>query len=292
MFDGGEMKYEQITQHIFDNHLDFVFFDKQVELADSIAHFHPYCQMIIPNEEGVEVRIGNTIHYQISKNDVLLLLPFVRHKVNCLQSGSYDTLLVNVNRLGADFLSMPYMYSINQMINQEASGLVFHGNTANKIRALFNSMENYIEIEYMAAVFNILSLSSKSEECILLPKDGLYPKELRDIQFCTTISNYILEHLDDNLDIPSMASMMHMSQSSFTRQFNRFFNQPFHSYVINKKIDTACYLLFTTKMSIQKLSEELGFSSLSHFIQTFKSLRHTTPAKYRKNQEYIVNQIK
>ncbi len=286
------MVYEKTTHYIFDNHLDFVFFDKQTDRTNTVAHFHPYCQIIIPEGEDVFVTIGNNAPYQLSGNNLLLLLPFVRHKVHSLPDSSFSSLAININRLGKDFISMPYMRSINQMMTQKTSGLLFHGETASQIKQLFSSMENFIEIEYMATVFRILSLSANGNEYSLLAKDELYPTDIKDIQFCTTISNYIVEHLDINIEIARIASVMHMSQSTFIRQFNRFFNQTFHTYVLNKKIETACYFLFTTKISIQKISEELGFSSLSHFIETFKRLRNVTPTKYRRNQQYIAEQDK
>lgn len=285
------MGYEQKTHYVFDNQMDFVFFDKQVGLKQSNAHFHSYCQMIIPDQDEVSVIIGDVKQYTISRNDILLLLPFVRHEIICGHNSSYSTLLINLNKLGADFLTMPYMHPINQLMNQDVSGFIYINQTSSSIKALFSSMSNLVEIEYMATVFNILSLVAKSKEYLSLPKDGLYPKDLKDIQFCTTVSKYITEHLGCNMDIPKVAAVMHMSKSSFTRQFNRFFNQPFHTYVINKKIDTACYLLVTSKISIQKLSEDLGFSSLSHFIQAFKRSKNTTPAKYRKNRDYNMDLI-
>jgi len=49
----------------------------------------------------------------------------------------------------------------------------------------------------------------------------------------------------------------------------------------NKKIEMAEQLLISTTMTIEAISFEVGYENTSHFIDAFKNLRGTTPARYR-----------
>ena len=55
----------------------------------------------------------------------------------------------------------------------------------------------------------------------------------------------------------------------------------FAKYVMNRKISHACYLLDTTNWSVERISQELGFCDISHFIQRFKAHEGMTPIAYR-----------
>ena len=47
------------------------------------------------------------------------------------------------------------------------------------------------------------------------------------------------------------------------------------------RLEKSKELLLTTAMSVQDISEAVGFSSCSYFIKQFKTAYHTTPAQYR-----------
>lgn len=53
------------------------------------------------------------------------------------------------------------------------------------------------------------------------------------------------------------------------------------SYVTSIKVDEAKRLLDITKKPLQEIADYLGFSSQSHFQNTFKTVIGMTPAQYR-----------
>ena len=54
------------------------------------------------------------------------------------------------------------------------------------------------------------------------------------------------------------------------------------SYIATIRINHARKLLTTTGMKVHEIAEKCGFYDQSHFIRTFKRLRHQTPAQYRR----------
>ena len=54
------------------------------------------------------------------------------------------------------------------------------------------------------------------------------------------------------------------------------------SYIKRAKINRARILLETTDLSVLEIAERLAFNTPNYFIQCFRDLEGTSPAKYRK----------
>lgn len=99
------------------------------------------------------------------------------------------------------------------------------------------------------------------------------------------VNQDILKYIDDNID--RRLSLTEISQAFgyhpayFSSFFSRMMGTTFSRYVMTRKISHACYLLETTPWPVERIAQELGFCDISHFIQRFKALKHTTPMAYR-----------
>ena len=61
------------------------------------------------------------------------------------------------------------------------------------------------------------------------------------------------------------------------------------SYIMHRRIDTACNMLRYSEYSASQISEILAFSSQSYFIRCFKQIKRMTPYEYvqRHSEENI-----
>lgn len=84
------------------------------------------------------------------------------------------------------------------------------------------------------------------------------------------------------------AAVANMSLSHYSRQFKAVMGRSFREYLCVTRINAAERLLLTTDMPVTEIALASGFATSSHFIESFKSLKHTTPAKYR--QIWLKNQ--
>lgn len=98
--------------------------------------------------------------------------------------------------------------------------------------------------------------------------------------------DYISNNKGEKILQENLAALCHMSVSYFSRQFKKEANETFSNYLTRKKIDWSKVLLERTDLSINRISDELGFSDAGYFIKNFKKLEHHTPAHYRK---YVAN---
>jgi AraC-like DNA-binding protein len=83
------------------------------------------------------------------------------------------------------------------------------------------------------------------------------------------------------LDVPALASVAHVSPSHFSRTFRATFGEPPHRYLQRRRVERAMYLLRATDLDVTVICLEVGFTSLGTFSRTFRAIVGETPSAYR-----------
>ena len=86
----------------------------------------------------------------------------------------------------------------------------------------------------------------------------------------------------NKLTLKELAFLCNMSISSFKREFEKHYTEPPIKWFLNKRLEHAHYLLNYKKKSSSEIYFELGFESLSSFIQAYKAHYRTTPKQHHK----------
>ncbi|WP_202878836.1 helix-turn-helix domain-containing protein [Ornithinimicrobium ciconiae] len=86
----------------------------------------------------------------------------------------------------------------------------------------------------------------------------------------------------EELDIPSLASVAHVSASHFIRQFRAVFGETPHRYLQRRRVERAMFLLRSGDLSVTEICFEVGFSSLGTFSRTFSAIIGESPTAYRR----------
>ncbi|HBF86108.1 MAG TPA: hypothetical protein DDW54_00355 [Clostridiales bacterium] len=71
------------------------------------------------------------------------------------------------------------------------------------------------------------------------------------------------------------------SQTFLSRYFKKIMNETLVEYVVKIRINYACNLLLNTDYTVLEISNKVSYSSLSHFLRTFKKITGKTPTQYR-----------
>jgi AraC family transcriptional regulator len=95
------------------------------------------------------------------------------------------------------------------------------------------------------------------------------------------VTEYIHGHLDQDLTLAHLGSVVYMSQYHFARLFQHSTGLPPHRFVVRARIDHAATLLATPEPSIARVSQMVGFRTPSHFSTVFRRLMGVTPRAYR-----------
>ncbi|BDA74784.1 transcriptional regulator, AraC family [Calothrix sp. PCC 7716] len=94
------------------------------------------------------------------------------------------------------------------------------------------------------------------------------------------VTEYINEHLDQDLGLEELAQLVQMSQHYFSQMFKQSLGMTPHQYVIRRRVERAKEFLYEGKLSIAQIAQTVGFANQSHLNFHFKRLLGVTPRKF------------
>lgn len=96
------------------------------------------------------------------------------------------------------------------------------------------------------------------------------------------VKHFILDNLNENLNVKELAEKAHMSASHFSRVFKQQTGFSPYDYVLISRLNHAKNLLKKTDMTVASIAYEVGFNSESNFIYFFTENEGISPGKFRK----------
>ena len=98
--------------------------------------------------------------------------------------------------------------------------------------------------------------------------------------------DYIKEnYMNSSLSMDSMASLMNMSYSYFSRVFKEKAGPSFSAYLAAFRMERAKELLENTGMTVKQIAENVGFNDSGTFIRAYKKYYKQTPRKHTRPLE-------
>jgi AraC-like DNA-binding protein len=92
---------------------------------------------------------------------------------------------------------------------------------------------------------------------------------------------YMLRHLDESLQVATLAARASISPSHFFALFKRQIGCAPIDYFIRLRMQHACRLLDETMLSVKEVAATLGYDDPFYFSRIFKSVNHVAPTEYR-----------
>ncbi|MBQ4580134.1 MAG: helix-turn-helix transcriptional regulator [Clostridia bacterium] len=103
----------------------------------------------------------------------------------------------------------------------------------------------------------------------------------------TAMESYLEEHFSDSmLSISSMAEDFGFSESYFSVLFKETLGEPYSAYLEKLRLNKAGELLQSTELSIEDISQMVGYNNSTTFRRAFKRVKGLSPQQYR-NQESV-----
>lgn len=189
----------------------------------------------------------------------------------------------------ASYLSIHYDASFIRKLNDEFSNslgfklipkLGFEHEVIQQAARCIANEVNYkcatsslIAKSYATAI--ILEMFRYSSTTVQPTKGGLSPTCL------SKVVRKIESDITKPICIDELAEEAGLSNSHFIRAFKQSTGYAPYSYVSNCRVENAKNLLKLTAMSITEIALQCGYSSSSHFSNTFRQKMGTTPTKFR-----------
>ncbi|PLP57560.1 hypothetical protein CYK37_20795 [Mesorhizobium loti] len=105
---------------------------------------------------------------------------------------------------------------------------------------------------------------------------GLTPSTWRKVH------DFIQAHLTEPLPVERLASVARLSPSHFARAFRKTAGQSPHNYIVTSRLTLARDQLIKTKIPLNQIATDAGFSSHSHMTAMMRQLWGKTPVEYRR----------
>jgi transcriptional regulator GlxA family with amidase domain len=126
-----------------------------------------------------------------------------------------------------------------------------------------------------AGVLSSLSNAFAHTPFKLPARGGLPPRALRRVR------DYVLAHIEENITIQALASMVGLSRFHFTRAFKQSEGVTPHRYLLQCRVKRVQELLAATELPLSEIALAAGFSDQSHCSRRFRELVGITPSRYR-----------
>ncbi|MBQ7373107.1 MAG: helix-turn-helix transcriptional regulator [Clostridia bacterium] len=229
------------------------------------SHFHNYYELYLFVNGDLNYIVNDSI-YSLQPYDLLFIKPGVYHNPKLLSTKTYDRFVIN-------FLPEAVDTSLLHVLKHEQVIYRFVGNAT--VKALFDDFDKFIQNadEQDARLFcrqlvNFLLLQFKFVK--IEPKKEIIHPTL------TKILQYIDEHLNEPLDVNSIAEKFFVSPSWIFYIFKKNFLMSYTKYINYKKILYAQQLI-RSGTSVTQASLMSGFKEYSTFYRQYKKQLKTSP---------------
>ena len=96
----------------------------------------------------------------------------------------------------------------------------------------------------------------------------------------SAVLEYVRGHLSEPLTVADLADLVNLSPSAFAHLFRDVTGRSPYQFVKEIRLDRARELLVDGDFTVARISKEVGYASVSHFISEFRGRFGATPRAY------------
>jgi AraC-like DNA-binding protein len=138
-------------------------------------------------------------------------------------------------------------------------------------------------VERILKLISILDILSKKQIKLIAPNTfhNVVSKksEVRINKVCLFIQN----NFQNKIYLKEVADLIYLTESNFCKFFKKATGKTYSDYVNEIRINEASRLLIQSDKTINQISFECGFETLSYFNRVFLNKKGITPSVYRKS---------
>ncbi len=97
------------------------------------------------------------------------------------------------------------------------------------------------------------------------------------------IMQYINSEYTNDITLKDICQKFNYSLSYMSMKFKKAIGMTYIEYLQKIRIERSMFLLINTDMSVEEITQAVGYHDIKSFYAIFKKISNTTPAKFRKN---------
>ena len=246
------------------------------------AHTHDFYQMIFCKKSGGIITIGNT-SFSVRQDYVYFAKPGIMHSVTKQKNMQTIDLNFSVNdEQTKKYLSnVPEEFQINDVVLMKMLFL-FISREASESKINSNETINHalkVLLNKIIDEFNDTTARMAYDQCNQYNIDKSYTATDNMI---LELKDYIEENINKDINLDELANKVHLSKTYFVKKFKILFGLSPMKYISGVRIGKAKQMIIEGKLSIQQISDLVGYNSLHHFSAAFKQSVGLSPTEYQK----------
>ena len=259
-----------------------------------MAHYHEYIELLYGINCDIEVWINGNI-YPFKTGDLIIINSMEAHQLKFLMNkNDYIVIKFSPQQL---YTSEQSVYEIKYLLpftlndfssDRRISADVIKDTTVpDSIRTIYSEWEEKsygYELAIRTHIFQIILW-------LLRYWNKTNPELLTNINLPPVLAKalgFISQNLS-NVTASDVANFCGYSYTYFSEIFKNSMHVNFRDYLLRARINEAEKLLLTTDTDITDIALSTGFSTASHFIKQFKTVKGTTPTKFRVQAKKLQN---
>jgi AraC-like DNA-binding protein/quercetin dioxygenase-like cupin family protein len=250
-------------------------------------HFHDEYELILVQKSSGYRMVGDNLK-PLMPGDLVLIGPNLPHiwqnDERGLGGGTrvHAVLIQFEEKLLADWLRLPALTPLRQLLQRAALGVEVTGHTRQRVAELMVEMSKLRGLSRIAQFLLVLDALARSHECRQISSPGFINLNNPFNQArMNVVFRFINEHLDHPVSLPQVAELVHLSAGAFSRFFHVHTGKTFPVFVNELRIGRACRLLVESELGVAEIAEACGFANLSNFNRQFMRLKRLTPRAFR-----------
>lgn len=239
----------------------------------SKSHFHEYFELYYL-EDGERYHMINDKIYLLHLGEFIIFPPYVMHHSYSKEDIPFKRLLIYFRKEEIDSRELlkklengTAVYKPNQ--NEKA---IIHRLLCEILKEQENSSDYYKE-----CIHNLLNLI-----LIFIGRDIQNPIKPKKQNRITSIIKYIHINYYQDISLENLAQLFYISPYHLCREFKKYTNSTIIQYLNTTRILNAQRMLMETDKNVTQVSQETGFSNVTHFDRVFKSVVGMTPTQSKK----------
>lgn len=248
---------------------------------DTPWHFHPQHELTYI-EESVGTKLVGDYVGPYEPGELVLLRSNLPHCWTNVynQNGFSKSIVIQWNQ--GIFSKIPELEIIFNLLRKADKGLLFNTTQTAELLPLIQKLP---DLKGHALYIQLLDLLTKLSNCSFKTlSDASFEDDLSEEygSRMSAVHHFVSKNYDRKVYLKELASVVNMSEQSFSRFFTKIMGRSFFTFLNEYRINMAVRMLLDSDKSVSEIGYACGYESLPFFHKQFNKFRKKSPLAFRK----------
>lgn len=247
------------------------------------AHTHNAAELYLTLTPLPDVLLNDTVS-SLKEGTLIIIPPFCIHQLYHEKNVLHERYILNLDYHWLNNI-LYQNHKLTECLKRSAKPLILHL-SKEQLSALTNEMNKIIpvigekSIKSTAEFFTMLSVLDSAVQSSL-EKVSYQPMKITKSQKTVNeIIAYINTHLEENPTLSEISQNFYLNKDYLSRLFEKHTHTSIGRYIAILRIAKAKEYL-REGMTVNQVSEKMGFSSYAYFFRVFQKMTGLSPSQYK-----------